>query len=105
VATEFGATVGAAILEHMDGTVFGAGHNHRRRAHVRTFIVPAVGNLGLERDEIPGRALKNPFYLAGVYIITCIDPVRDGMKTLIRPDQLFDRLIFDARRTEADDCL
>lgn len=100
VATEFGATMGAAVFEHVNGTIFCARDDHRRRTYIRALVVPAVGHFGLQRNEVPGTALKNPLNLASVHIVARVHPIWYRVKAFFRPDQLLDGLILDARRTK-----
>src|SRR5690625_7426485 len=57
--TKLGATVSTAVFKDVDGTVFSAGHNHRRGTNVGSFVITRIGDFCLEGYVIPRIALKD----------------------------------------------
>src|SRR6202012_5188073 len=102
MAAEFGATMRAAVLEYMDGAVFGARDDDRCRSDVRALEVAAIGDFRFERNEVPGMSMENPLDLAGIDLFTGVDPVGNGTQALVRPHKRLDAGILGPGRTEAN---
>src|SRR5215475_10441669 len=67
----------AAVLDHAYRAVARARHHHRRRTDMRADEVAGVGNLGFERDIVPGGPVEDALDLALIDGLVGIDPVRN----------------------------
>ena len=104
VAAELRATVGAAVLEDIDRAVLGARDHHRGRSDIGPLVVARVGQLGFQGHVVPGLAVE---YLLDFLVIdgaAGVDPVRDVMQRVLRPDTVGQRGVLGCHR-EADDGL
>ena len=86
LAAELGAAVAAAVLHHVNRAVLGAAHDHRHRADIRAPEIARIGDLGLESDEIPCRALEDALDLGLVDLVRGVDPVRNVRQPFLGPD-------------------
>jgi len=87
---EFGAAMGAAILEGMDAAVLIPRNDDRNAADIRADIITRPRQFRFKRDIVPGRTQKDPLVLALVNPLVGVDPVRD-FRRIVRPLQVNNR--------------
>ena len=82
---ELHAAVGAAVLKHIDGTVFIARDHHRLVADKGALIVARIRDLGFQGHISPARAAKNALLFAFVDLRIRVSPIGHAGKPSLRP--------------------
>ena len=77
--------MGTPVLEAVDGAVDIAHHDDRHRPHNIGAVVAFLWNVGLEADEVPGRAFEQALQLAPVICLVLVDPVGDPGDRVVGP--------------------
>ena len=90
-AAELGRAVRAAVLEHVDRAVLGACHDDRRRADIGADEVAGFRHFRLERNVVPGAAVKDSLDLALVDTLVGINPIGNFGQVVIWPHALYKR--------------
>src|SRR6266508_1159654 len=79
------AAVRAAVLEGVQCAVLVTGHHHRHLTEIRAAIAVGARQLGLEAEEIPGRAAEDARLLRLIDLAVGIDAIGHAGEPFGRP--------------------